>query len=162
MFRRCITTLVLLGFVACQLATVPHAHGDCSAEQQREHDARPHIHVGSCGHSHDHNSSHGEHSHRPLIDSQPPAHDELPRNDCGASYAEHDVDAIYLPCGATYPAVTKDQRTTGSANAVHSTEINCSANCFQVPQPSLSALHRPPNDGLAGAKLFLTLRNLRI
>lgn len=162
MFRRCITTLVLFGFVASQLVAVPHAHAHCSPEQQREHDARPHVHVGSYGHSHDHSPSQGGHSHGQPTDNQPSVDDEKLPIGAGASYAEHDVDAIYLPGRAASPLAIKDQRTAGSAGPIHSADIGLCANFFQVAQPSLSALHRPPNDGLAGAKLFLTLRHLRI
>jgi hypothetical protein len=162
MFRRCVSILVLLGFVAGQLAAVPHAHGGCSSEQQREHDARPHVHVGSCSHSHDHNDSHDGHSHSHATDKPAPASGEqLSNSGCGP-YVEHDADAIYLPCGASSPVAVKDQRTASSADPISSADTASYATCLLPDPRNASAPIHPPNGHSSGAKLFLTLRNLRI
>jgi hypothetical protein len=162
MFRRCVCILVLLGFIAGQLAVVPHAHGGYSPEEQRQHDARPHVHVGFCGHSHEHNHSHDGHSHSHPTDKAAPASvEQLSNGGCGPC-VEHDADAIYLPCGASSPATVKDQRTASSAELIHSADTASCATCL-LPNPrNASAPIHPPNGHSSGAKLFLTLRNLRI
>jgi hypothetical protein len=161
MFRRCVSTLVLIGFVAGQLAAVPHAHGGCSPEEQREHDARPHVHVGFCGHSHDHDDSHSGHAHNRATDEVSPASGQQLFDGGGARNAEHDADAIYLPCGA-YPVAVKDQRTASSADLIHST-VSGSDAIGLLPEPRYVAVPIHPPDGYSPCvKLFLILRNLRI
>jgi hypothetical protein len=161
MFRRCISTLVLLGFVAGQLAAIPHAHGGCSPEEQREHDARPHVHVGFCGHSHDHDDSHDGHSHNRATDKVSPASGQQVFDDDGACNIEHDADAIYLPCVAS-PVAVKEQRITSGPGPISSTDLALDATGFRAELHYASVPIHPPNGHSSGAKLFLTLRNLRI
>src|SRR5882724_3954977 len=82
MFRSLVSIAVLLGFVAGQLAALPHAHAFASLAEQRQHDARPHVHVGhSHGHEHDHHHD------------SPSGEQEVPNDRSDG----HDADALYLP-----------------------------------------------------------------
>src|SRR5262245_13412110 len=150
MYRRCVSALVLLGFVAGQLAAAPHTHAGFLPEDQREHDARPHIHLG--GHSHHHGHSHGGHSHGHSTDPKPS------RGHVAELGVEHEADAIYLPRQVFVPAAGEVQKTVASATSI------TAAGATPLP-PDLSespAPTHPADEHPLGAKLFLTLRNLRI
>jgi hypothetical protein len=159
MFRRCISTLVLVGFVGGQLATFPHAHAGYAPEEQRRHDARPHIHTGPGEHSNDHSHSHDGHSHS--HPAKAAANGESSPFDVYAPCAEHDADAIYLPSGACSPVALKEQRAATSTDPVSAGESGASP----ISLPAIArygpeSIHPPIR--VAGAKLFLTLRTLRI
>jgi hypothetical protein len=155
MFRRVVSLLVLFGFIAGQLAAVPHAHGGLSPAEQREHDARPHVHVGS--HSHNHGHSHGEHSHSHTSTSKSPnAAEQSPARGMDPR-VEHEADAVYLPCGVSRPGATEDQRTLTGAIPMIATNV-----ALQLTLPAASAPVHHPHVQSPGTKVFLKLRNLRI
>ncbi len=87
MFRRIISTFVLLGFLGGQSAAIPHAHG---GSEPSGHDSTPHIHIGHC-HHHCHSHCGHKHSHR----------SEKPAGNSFKSSNDHDTDAIYLPHGTS-------------------------------------------------------------
>src|SRR5436305_156190 len=103
MFRRFVSMLAAVSFVASQLATIPHAHAEMTAIEKHEHDAHPHVHVGVSGHTHSHpqkGTSHDqqrEHGHQAPLDPS----------------VEHDADAIYLPAAGM--AGTADPNLLGKS-----------------------------------------------
>src|SRR5688572_8979386 len=72
MLRPWISSLVIMGFVASQLAAAPHAHRGISQEEQQQHDATPHFHYSWVCHDHsEHGHSHGGDSHQHDRPSEP-------------------------------------------------------------------------------------------
>ena len=147
MFQRVVSILVLIGFIAGQLAAVPHAHCGYSPAEQREHDARPHVHVGSHSHDHSHSHSHASGSKSPDSPDYPPAREEV----------EHDADAVSLPSGVFTACSREDQRTLTSSYPIIAADV-----AAQLPLPAALAPADPPDVRSPGAKVFLKLRNLRI
>lgn len=145
MFRRSVATLALVGYIVGQLAMVPHAHGASLPDEQRQHHARPHFHIG--GHAHSHSHAH------------PPAGDRSLREGIGRPGFDHDADAIYVASVTACVGIASDER---DLPAVASFGGMLTASC--VP----SALHEgaiplhPPDAADSGGKLFLKLRTLRI
>jgi hypothetical protein len=154
MLRRCISTLVLIGFVAGQLVAVPHAHAGLSPEAQRKHDAQPHVHVG---HSHGHSHSHGGHSHDHAGDRPSPTKSVPPPKG-----TEHDANAVYLPGGASATVTVRQQRTSESVRSLLAANDGLNGASPHLPQPAAAAPIRPPDVRAASSKVFLSLRNLRI
>jgi hypothetical protein len=105
---------------------------------------------------HSHNHSHSGHSQRHSTEQAIAARAIQSRHD-----PEHDADAIYLPCGTLSVAV-KDQRPASSVDPIRAAVPSSDATCILAAQANSSAPHHPPDDLRPGAKLFLTLRNLRI
>lgn len=101
MFRKCLNSLLILGYLASQLAAIPHAHGEMTAAEQQAHAATPHFHCHGMGHSH-------THSHECQHDHQGPTKpgkddDQRPTSitvstDSGFN---HDADAVFLPSGTS-------------------------------------------------------------
>jgi hypothetical protein len=164
MFRRCVVIFVLVGFVASQLAAIPHAHGGHSPAEQSEHDARPHFHFGKCSHDHGHDHAHGHghchHSH-PREETDDESQDQ-PLSDQAGGSLEHDANAVYLIAGSSNTVVVKVQYGAAITDCIALAIAAPSA----LASPSASgddpALFRPPDEDSGGPKIFLTLRNLRI
>ena len=157
MFRRCISILVLVGFLAGQLAAAPHAHGGYSAQQQREHDAKPHVHVGHGGHTHPHHShSATPKSHSPKTDATPSSGPVQLAGDCSF---DHERDAVYLATGAISAAGIKEQ-----GSDIGELSVDPVANVASLLAPACRDVppFHPPDREAFVAKLFLTLRTLRI
>jgi len=148
MFRSLVTIAVLLGFVAGQLAAVPHAHAFASLAEQRQHEARSHVHLGH-RHTHGHGHHHDGHDDAPVVP------------DRGNS---HDTDAIYLP-PSHLPAT--GSVAVGKAGQDHrfqsghwvSTLIS---RAFQDKPIVGTVPWHPPDTGASSCALYLKLRTLRI
>ena len=90
MFRRYMSIISMLAFLAGQLASVSHAHAVIG--ESSGHDDRPHVHVACVVHSdHCHEDEHshqhtvcGDLSHTPACDPQ-------------TEQEKHDRDAVHLP-----------------------------------------------------------------
>ena len=99
MFRTAVSYIVMLGFVAGQLAALPHAHAESATPA--DHNDRLHIH-SSClddvGHCHD-----GGHSHHHDADDNA-SHPSRP--EASTEHSGHDSNAVYLPndLGISLPA----------------------------------------------------------
>jgi hypothetical protein len=145
-----------LGFVAGQLAAIPHAHAFATLAEQRQHDERPHVHFGS--HSHGHGHSHGGHSHSHSEEPKAPVHSDHSPSAGQSLVVDHEADAIYLPSGITALNTIKQQRTDRGAGAT----ITAAACPILQAHRQASAPNRPPDTPSPNAKLFLTLRQLRI
>jgi hypothetical protein len=141
MFRRTISSAVLMGFLASQLAMFPHAH----AAESPDHHARPHVHVGGHAHSHDdpHPTPQSDHEHPP----------------CGFHAEPHDHDAVYLPNSG--PA----QASSGSS-VTQMVVALLNVDPRPVPLANIASARsgtRPCPDALPDdGPLFLDLRTLRI
>jgi hypothetical protein len=160
MFRRCVITFVLFGFIAGQLAAIPHAHGGHSPAEQSEHDARPHFHFGKSAHSRDHGHSHGHHSHQHYAADEQSLDRRLSdENDLGL---EHDANAVYLIAGSSSNVLVKVRRGATVADCIVLSNAALPALSCPSAFSGGSSLFRPPDEVSGGPKLFLTLRNLRI
>ncbi len=166
MFRRYVTIVLILGYVASQMASLSHAHGS----QPAGHDERPHVHGSwitrllgiadeatnerDASHRH-HDHSHGGHSHthdRPQAPSVPTE----PAN------PDHDSTCIYLADGG-HGALNSG---TGAffASVFHQAHFADEAVCshLQATPIIVRQLQRPPDSLLSGCALILKLRTLRI
>jgi hypothetical protein len=159
MIRRCLLLLVIAGMLASQLAALPHAHAGLSANEQKEHDATPHVHCTS-GHRHHH--SHVNHLHQR---SAPPktaedSHQNLPQD--GVQQETHDATAIYCPqfIATKY---SSQERASSLANCFSQLCVEI-RHLAAVPQVVvLCADWRHPPDAVQDdSHLYLTLRTLRI
>jgi hypothetical protein len=162
MFRRVVSTLVVLGLFASHLAVVPHVHAGMQPTARQEHDATPHFHLPfgggiHAGHSHDHHHTHA-HSH---VGGSHHASDCAPIWS-GAGGSDHDADAVYLPETFGAPAITNVDNIAAASShfsPLHTLAIwlsHSGANANTAPH-----WHPPELMGDA-APLYLTLRTLRI
>jgi hypothetical protein len=176
MFRRCISLLAIGGLLASQLVSTAHAHGPCTVEQQREHDATPHFHRrrhdhaghDHAGHSHTHHThgkghTHAGHEHAVAskgvqqTQTLPGSYDGIVADD----EDHHDSDAIFVP----HTDAPKHSTAKGQATSV--SIVGCVAvlawNAHDTPSgPRLSPYLHPPDIVLDASETYLTLRNLRL
>ena len=166
MFRHFICLVTAAGFVASQMAITPHAHGSGSAELQREHDANPHVHWGSCDddhHAHTHGESGHSHSghHHQQETSASPSESSTEQPFGVVSPEEHDADAIYLP--ATDFSAYLLSRTHSLSKSVQVAEVPAPlVLCGEHPGAGQPIRRHPPDDVTDGSETYLILRNLRI
>jgi hypothetical protein len=154
MFRRGVSILVMLGYLAGQSAAVPHAHPSGS---QRDHDAcEPHFHLAWFGDHH-----HREHYDRDNAMATL-GHDHLSGSIDRSAAEDHDDDAIYAPSGVTAGATTDkspiDILEWQEPSALHSSVIVA----LSLDVRSLGTHFRPPDSTGQGCALFLKLLTLRI
>lgn len=170
MFRRCISFLVMVGFFASQLASVPHAHAGSSAEERQKHDATPHFHVEwFCGDdAHGESCDHGEHSHshdgqHPDKPVQSPFSDseDQPHSD-GLNCIAHDTNAIFAPSQVVAISIPAHNDTKAVAEQFAAVNLLTEIRSDIWPSlPCKQPLH-PPDAVQDGSDTYLTLRNLRI
>ena len=161
MFRRCISALVMAGYIAGQLATLPHAHG--AATERHQHDATPHFHVGRPAaaehHHHDHGTHHGHH-HDHGCTPQPDTSPDRPI-DSSLTATHPDSGAVYFLSGNGIAVANPS--TTSPTSADFAATV---AWTVFVPDRVLDErsypLERPPDDPADDSSLYLTLRQLRI
>ncbi len=161
-FRRFLTAVLIMGYLACQMATVPHAH----AHQTADHDFRAHVHwdwfagrsdgdatatpESSAHHGHVHRGDHHGHSHEQPSTPTPAEHNG----------SDHDATCVYVPHNAhvSAAAMASFPPCGKLATAIAACDYFASVD----PRPSLS-FHVPPEDSLiGGCALILRLRTLRI
>jgi hypothetical protein len=154
MFQRCVLLLILVGFLASQLASIPHVHG---AAEPRGHHATPHFHWKKVGHSHHHGHSHAgnSHQHRHAAHCQ-----EVPADTGLINHSEHEADAIYVPGLGT---VTPNKRELSTVT-YHFAVIEITSHWFVNLPTNFEADARwhPPDKAWDVSNLYLTLRKLRI
>ena len=150
MFQRCVLTFLLVGYLAGQLAAVPHTH---EHEHDSEHGGRAHAHIGwlvptgnlaANDHTNDHR--HGDSHNSPL-----PAE---------SGESEHDSDLMYLP-DAEVANIGKAASLDAPFDGAISPAI-CSCDCPKVAIRKADLRSVPPAEAFAGCDLFLKLRTLRI
>jgi hypothetical protein len=104
MIRRGITTFVLLGYLAGQLAMAPHAHAGGAGHD--ESTWQPHVHLsksggdgpcrhhhGNCHHGHDHHHAHDDHC---LEECDHGQSETAPIGKTLNTSSNHDADAVYI------------------------------------------------------------------
>lgn len=157
MFRRCTSMLLIVAYVAGQLAAVPHAHG-AGENQPSDHGARPHFHIAWFEHGHSHADGNAHHHHHHDFDgsrSQPVSSTSATGSD------GHDSDAIYLPNDTGKPSlaskiiVSLDNLPTNPILAV-AVVIAPTAGSGQLWEAHFSG------NCSQGTTLYLALRALRI
>jgi hypothetical protein len=145
----------MLGYLASQMATVPHAHGRCGENQPSDHNARHHVHVSWFEHDdHSHDGGHSHHHECDEGNSQPPL------SESNAEHDGHDSDAVYLPNDTGVSLASNSVVSLGSFQVVSTLAIAA------VPTPtvfseSLAAAYSSDNCS-SGCPLYLALRALRI
>lgn len=171
MFRRCVSLLVIAGFLASQLAAVPHAHGGASPEGRREHDAAPHFHwawLSHAAHHHDHSHSPSghEHSHsgpqsRDQNDSKGSSGEPIgPPQITGLPGAGHDADAIFVSGQTAAASPSKDQASK-TTQLIASVRLVACLDGLAL-NPRLPPCWHPSDEALDASDTYLILRNLRI
>jgi hypothetical protein len=154
MFRRGVSLLVALGYMAGQLAAVPHAHAEDI--DHAHHSAKPHIHFSGIGDDHPHHHHNHQHHHHGQVVS------DTDQRAAGLG-CDHDGDAVYLQSVvAGGPSVDPSHIDllpsqlpgSGAPGKVAALPIAC----------VLSFAWRQSRSELTGGHcaLFLTLQTLRI
>lgn len=156
MYRRDTAIIVLVAFLAGQLATVPHAHARGGDNSPADHDVRPHFHVGgSHGHSHEHAHERG-HAHHHDHETD---HAHSPEGEAGSADADHDSDAVYLADDHSAAFVGKSATTVAFGHAVSA--ITAPAFICAPRQPFPIDVEFP-DVCRSRCPLYLMLRALRI
>ena len=156
MVRRCTTTLLMMVFLANQLAVVPHAHGDSSECRPSDHDARLHVHTHVLCADHAEHSHRGGHTHgRDCGES----HSEPSRSESAPEH-DHDSDAVYLPndTGGSLPA--KSIVLPHSFQVVSTLAVAATLTPMAISESWAAADF--PDKCSPGCPLYLALRALRI
>lgn len=167
MFRRGISSLLVVGYVAMQMAAAPHAHP--ADPFHLDHSTAPHIHVSWFGgvdhgdrpHHHGHHHSHDRHGHHHCHAPYPNAPpDGTARVEVAAD--GHKGDAIYLPTGTSAGHSTDTlQRMMPTDKAL----ISFDADDLTPPALgplTLAARHAQLRPSGSRCALFLELRTLRV
>ena len=151
--RRCTTSVLMMAYLASQLAAAPHAHGATGETQPSDHNARPHVHVGWFDHGdHAHDDGHRHHHPCDENDSQPPG------SKSHGGDRDHDSDAVYLPNEAVAPS-------TKSAVSPASLAVSTLGIIASIAAPTASGYSAStifPDKCSSGCPLYLALRALRI
>jgi hypothetical protein len=159
MLRRIASMLVMVGYLAGQLATVPHAHAD--DPRHEHHLAQPHIHLAAdsgSSHAHEHGHEHG-HVHR---------HATAAANRDGSAQvshvsgvADHEADAIYLPLSVS-TTVTNGADSSKLLTSLALLHFVDAAAFVDSVTAYHAALLRLPDKRAPECDFCLTLRALRI
>jgi hypothetical protein len=159
MLRRSAAMLVILGYLAGQLAAVPHAHAD--DPRQEHHSTHPHIHVAAVGgssHTHEHGHEHG-HVHRHAASAAD--RDGSCQTSHFSGFADHEADAIYLPLSVS-TAVTSSANSSKLLTSLALLHFVDAAAVSDAVTASQTALLRLPDKRAPECDFCLTLRALRI
>ena len=154
MLRRTATALLMMVYVAGQLAMVPHLHAQNMAGSTPDHGERPHVHLGHGHHDHDHHhgAAHHGHSHNSQVVST---------DQTTIASGNHDQDALYFPDEVGPSTAAKIGNSADFVDAVLLLSIDALAT---TPQPlqSLAAGNDSNEYRPTPRPLYLTLRALRI
>jgi hypothetical protein len=158
MYRRLTAIIVLVAFLAGQLATVPHAHAHGGDNSAADHDVRPHFHVGGLHrHSHEHAHERG-HAHHHEHDHETD-HAHSPQGEAGSADADHDSDAVYLADDHSAAFVGTSATTVAFGHAVSA----ITAPAFTcAPRQPFPIDFEFPDICRSRCPLYLILRALRI
>jgi len=143
MLRRCISLLLVIGFIAGQLAPVPHAHG---AGDAAVHDARPHVHLAWFCHDHEHE----QHDH---------GHQTAPPRSLYPG-CDHDSDAVYFDSNPIPNRIAGPDLAKVTSEPIAPLYLAVST-CTPTDRPSAMWAHTPSLRA-PDCALYLTLRALRI
>ena len=158
MIHRCVNIAVFSGFLASQLAAVPHAHSEGS--QQNHDSSRPHIHLSWFGGAH---RGH-EHHHPDGLAANFHRDDSLAHMTvCRGAGDDHDDDAIYLlPVVATGSLGGDNQIGWLKWQMANDSQTFATVSEPVADDPSLALRERPPDLAGEHCALFLKLQTLRI
>jgi hypothetical protein len=162
MIRRVISTIALLGYLAGQLAVVPHAHGGGAALDG--HCWQPHVHVSSPAAGHHHpGHKHSHHAHQRGQGGHHHADDSAldGRTLLHADF-NHDADAVYV---SSVRQATSRTVIVKGADAEYVSPQPHSSTAIGVVRPTAASpigIHRAPDTSGYHCALYLSLRTLRI
>ena len=170
MIRRGISTFVLLGYLAGQLAMAPHAHAGGAG-----HDAstwQPHIHLSKSGgdgpcchhHSHCHHGDDHHHAHQDHCLEGCSQSDAAPRVKTLNTSSDHDADAVYVAsCEQTAPRNEQSTFTDlDAASQQAAALVNAIDGIAGVPLGGTAVDQATACASAPPCALYLTLRTLRI
>lgn len=168
MFRHLICLVTAAGFIASDMAIIPHAHGSGSQDNQRGQ-ATPHFHCAWSehdDHAHDHNHgghrhSHAGHKHERNLN--PPHVESTSQSRADGLWGDdHDANAIYLPgqiCAVSQSCSKHSLALVVQFWGSATLPVACSE---EQGGGCSSSRWRPPDKVLDLSDTYLTLRNLRI
>jgi hypothetical protein len=160
MLRRGLSIVLILGYVASQLAAVPHAHSGDPFHQN--HASAPHVHLSWFGDTH-HAHRHNRHDHG---DHQPAGRSEtaLPFSSGVVQSAghDHDADAIYLPTVVAAGKTTDARHSMLVSDEAPVTSDAGSLSASVILHSSFLIRHSRPNHSVWHCALYLQLQTLRI
>jgi hypothetical protein len=169
MLRRYVSLVVIVGFLAGQLAVMPHAHGTGSASDQQKHAATPHFHgkwFGHAGHDHGHSHrgyTHSHHRQRNEGRTTPSIDDSRAQLlGVGLSGADHDADAVFLPAQAGPVLRTSHLDQAASAWQLAALAVLPAWLGDCQTRLGIRTPWHPPDEVLDASGSYLILRNLRI
>jgi hypothetical protein len=145
MSRRILPFLIVIAYLAGQLAAVPHTH----PEEPAGHVSRSHLHVKGLVSAHNHSHEH-HHNHRHSGSHNSPAK---------SAPVDHDDTCMYLPQAAT-PALQAKVELSDAAVAYAGFTGNSSPHDTALLDTATSSA--PPDVLRSGCDLCLILRTLRI
>jgi hypothetical protein len=160
MLRRVVSIFVMLGYLAGQLAAVPHAH---AGDGDHDHDARePHFHLAWFG----------EYRHARYLQHEYQDHDSdvmvVDSDNCAirvfqSAANDHDGDAVFVPSVLT-AGTTLNGSIIGVLSWQGPSNWHCSVTLIDASAEPTSpeTLLRPPNSPGQCCALFLKLQSLRI
>jgi hypothetical protein len=180
-FRRFITAVLIISYLATGAAGTAHAH----AKQSPDHGARPHVHLDwltqlfgdsvrpradeepAHHHHHHHGHDHGDHGHHHHDDGNGDSNDDsgekpdspVPAGDFGD---DHDSTCIYIADGALGVTLSKSLGDLGWVVAQIAVLGVTAGNTNDLFLLRPQRAHAPPGAQCAGADLILKLRTLRI
>jgi len=164
MLRRGFSIVLIFGYLAGQLAAVPHAHahahGQGGENQPRDHNARPHIHVSwfsHFDHSHDDHSHDDEHTHHHECGG---SHSHPAVSDSNAGHDDHDNDAVYLPSDTGVSLASNSVALPDSHQVISMLAIAAIPSSLAISESW--AVANSPDKCSPGRPLYLALRALRI
>lgn len=161
MFRRILSSLLIVSYAVSQLAALPHAH----ASQAVGHNQRPHLHVGwlvsalagngdsSPEHGHSHHGHSHSHSHEHAA--------SVPSTPVEPAGSDHDDDSVYLP----YALVAAKEVRLAEQDGQFSRAVAVCPEFSVLSAPSVASVPQPtaPHECCGEhCALYLTLRTLRI
>ena len=153
--RRYTTTMLMMAYLASQLAAVPHAHGASCENQPSDHNARPHLHISCFDHeSHSHDGGHTHHYECDECHSQPTP------SDTNTGHDDHDSDAVYLPDDTGVSLPSKNVASTEDLQVVSTLVIAAIPTTMAISASLADA--SSPGTCTPACPLWLTLRALRI
>jgi hypothetical protein len=165
MLRHCVSLLTTFGFLALQLASMPHVHGPILSESQRDHDEYHHFHFAWLGHyGEDHEHSDHKHSHHEDESDESDSPSQKPVDESSDQFPfgeDHDHDAVYITASVAALSIFESVRWEVKAEYTQIAFVPISINVYGTELPPSPRWH-PPDKVLDSSDCYLTLRNLRI
>jgi hypothetical protein len=162
MRRRCIKIVLIVAYLAGQLAGMPHAHSADGTAHVADH-SRPHVHLSWVDHmrhvhDHEHHDHDHDHGHEDAPDEH--SHGQHPEPSSGQNQ-DHNSDAVYLPDGAGAPSVVPSAVNASDA-CLPATTLLVMCTCMPAAPSESSPDDLFPGECSFGCPLYLALRALRL